>query len=196
MSTRPLLRRQVSEAWRLSIETDYAAQRINSERSLQASVWAKLNAILPSNTRRMFIEPCMSFPGAERQIRYPDIVVCNTREVIGVMELKYQPRGKPSWSKDLSTFHWLAENRDRIVVSNSRFRGIGADARGYPLSRYVLYVWAGVHAACNIDLGAHISPAMSSCFLALHAETRHGDTASIRVGANNSSKPKSPRGAD
>ena len=181
MSTRPLLRRQITEAWRQSIATDYTAQRINSERSLQASVWAQLNALLPSGTRRMFIEPCMSVPGSGRQVRFPDIVICNTREVIGIVELKYQPRGKPSWSKDLATFHWVTENTARISISNARFRGVGTDSRSYPLSKTILYVWAGVHAACDLDLRTHISPAVSQCFLALHAETQHGQAASVRV---------------
>lgn len=181
MSTRPLLRRQITEAWCQSIASDYADQRINSERSLQASVWAQLNALLPSSTRRIFIEPCMSVPGTRRQVRFPDIVVCNTREVIGIVELKFQPRSKPSWSKDLATFHWVTENRDRISVSNVRFRGVGTDSRSYPLSRTILYVWAGVHAACELDLRAHISPAVLQSFLALHAETQRGQAAIIRV---------------
>jgi hypothetical protein len=181
MPVRPLLRRQITEAWRQSISTDYAAQRINSERSLQASVWANLNALLPQNTRRTFIEPRMSIPGSNRQSRIPDIVICNSREVIGIVELKYQPRGKPSWNKDLATFHWVTENRDRISISNSRFRGVGIDARSYPLSKTILYVWAGVHAACALDPRSHITPAVSQCFLALHAETQHGQAASIRV---------------
>src|SRR5574339_1190948 len=101
MTNRSKLRQQITEAWCKSIKVDYTAQRINSERSLQASVWANLNAILPSSTRRMFIEACMSVQGSERQVRFPDIVICNTREVIGIIELKYQPRGKPSWQKDL-----------------------------------------------------------------------------------------------
>ena len=181
MSTRPLLRRQIAEAWRLSIATDYAAQRINSERSLQASVWAQLNALLPSGTRRMFIEPCMSVPTVGRQVRFPDIVICNTIEVIGIIELKYQPRASPSWSKDLSTFHWVTENRDRISISNSRFRGINADSRPHPLSKTILYVWAGVHRACELDLRSRIDPAVSQCFLALHAETEQGRAATVRV---------------
>jgi hypothetical protein len=129
----------------------------------------------------MFIEPCMSVPGAGRQARFPDIVICNTREVIGIIELKYQPRGKPSWSKDLATFHWVTENKDRISISNVRFRGVGADPRSYPLSKTILYVWAGVHAACELDLRSYITPSVSQCFLALYAETQHGQAASVRM---------------
>ena len=180
MSSRRLLRRHITEAWRQSITTDYAAQRINSERSLQASVWANLNALLPIKTRRMFIEPRMSVPGRVNQARFPDIVICNTREVIGIIELKYQPRIRPSWAKDLATFHWITKNRKKIVVSNLRFRGIEIDSHSYHLAENVLYAWAGVHAACEVDLTAHVAPAVSSCFLALHAETRCGVAASIR----------------
>lgn len=181
MTNRSKLRQQITEAWWKSINADYAAQRINSERSLQASVWANLNVVLPSETRRMFIEPCMSVPGAGRQARFPDIVICNTREVIGIIELKYQPRGKPSWKKDLSTFHWVTEHRDSISISNARYRGVSADERVYPLSGTILYVWAGVHVACDLDLRSHIAPEVSRCFLALHAETQHGEAVNVRV---------------
>jgi hypothetical protein len=182
MSSRRLLRRHITDAWHQSITTDYAAQRINSERSLQASVWANLNARLPTKTRRMFIEPRMSVPGSVKQSRFPDIVICNTYKVIGIIELKYQPRVKPSWAKDLATFHWITEKRKYITVSNVRFRGIGVDSRSYPLAENVLYVWAGVHAACELDLTAYVAPAVSSCFLELHAETRRGEAACIRSG--------------
>src|SRR5690606_9892641 len=81
MSNRELLRSQITEAWSRCLAEDYAAQRINSERSLQASLWSRLNEILPRSSRRMFIEPGLSIIGAARQLRYPDIVICNTREV-------------------------------------------------------------------------------------------------------------------
>jgi hypothetical protein len=180
MSIRSTLRRQITEAWRESIESDYVAQRINSERSLQASLWANLNRRLPPATRRMFIEPGLSITGEQRQIRYPDLVICDTREVIGIVELKYQPRARPSWQKDLSTFGWIIENRDHVSVTNARFRGVAADARSYPLAADVLYVWAGVHAACDLDLRACIAPTLLPFFHPLHAETRHGQSAIIR----------------
>ena len=177
MSSRSLLRRHIREAWRLSIRSGYAAQRINSERSLQASVWGNLNTLLPTATRRMFIEPCMS---VGRQLRYPDIVICNTREVIGIVELKYQPRTKPSWEKDFSTFRWIDQNRNSIVVANSRFRGINVDNVAYPLSNDLLYVWAGVHATCELDLRSQINKNDRSGFLLLHAETNHSNVVTFR----------------
>lgn len=183
MSTRLTLRKQIVAAWEQSIATDYAAQRINSERSLQASLWSNLNALLPAKTRRMFIEPAMSVTGPDGQTRYPDIVVCNTREVIGIIELKYQPRTRPAWNKDLASLHWIAENRHRITVSNQRFRGINTDARTYSLSDAMLCVWAGVHAADGLDLRAHLSEHLLHNFMALHAETRNGVDATTRISA-------------
>ena len=180
MSSRPLLRKQIAEAWRQSIAVDYAAQRINSERSLQASVWSHLNSVLPRKTRRMFIEPCMSILGQDREDRFPDLVICNTRHVIGIVELKYQPRMRPSWRKDIDTFHWLAKNQSNIAITNSRYRGAEADARVYPLAQQVLYVWAGVHAESPIRLADHIAPELSPMFLALHAETHDTKAPQLR----------------
>jgi hypothetical protein len=79
-------------------------------------------------------------------VRFPDLVICNTKEVIGIVELKYQPRGKPNWPKDLQTFDFIVKNRDQIYVSNARYRGIIADDREYPLAKDILFVWAGIHA--------------------------------------------------
>jgi hypothetical protein len=172
MANRTLLRRQIREAWRQCIERDYAAQRINSERSLQASFWSCLNALLRERSRRMFIEPGLTARAPATQTRYPDVVVCNTRQVIAIIELKYQPRTRPSWQKDLQTFHWILAHRDALVVSNTRFRGISADARSYPLSPGLLYVWAGVHVATDLDLAKQVPVEWRAAFLPLHAETR------------------------
>src|SRR5690606_13711830 len=83
---------------------------INSERSLQASLWARLNKILPRTNRRMFIELGLSISGTNHQVRYPDIVICHSRSVIGISELKYLPRTRPAWQKDIATFRWIVEN--------------------------------------------------------------------------------------
>jgi hypothetical protein len=87
MASRALLRLQIVKAWRLTICKDYAAERINSERSLQAALWSRLNTTLseklPPKSRRMFIEPRMTVAG---KALYPDIVICNTRQVIGIIE--------------------------------------------------------------------------------------------------------------
>lgn len=134
-------------------------------------MWARLNRILPPKTRRMFIEPRMC--DSQGQVRYPDIVICNSKEVIGILELKYLPRGRPNWEKDVDTFHWIVANQRHIVISNDRFRGVAADDRVYSLSKDVLYVWGSVHGKLADKLVLNIEPELRSHFLALHAETTH-----------------------
>ena len=180
MANRSLLKSQIREAWRQSIANDYAAQRINSERSLQASLWSNLNTLLAPKTRRMFIEPCMSTPGLDRQLRYPDLVICNSRKVIGIIELKYQPRAQPRWRKDIDTFHFLATHRNVISISNSRFLGIAVDARTYPLARDVLFVWAGVQAPCELKLSEYVDSTLAPYFMSLHAQTQHSGAPTLR----------------
>lgn len=185
MNRRGLLRQNLKDAWQSAIADDYYRQRINSERSLQASLWSKLNEILPK-ARRMFIEPKLkaTVEALDGQVnpefRFPDIVICNTKEVIGIVEVKYLPRAKPNWQKDLNTFSWINTNRDQIVIQNIRYRGVTVDDREYPLSEDVLFVWAGVHALSGIDLAKHINPELSRHFLALHAETTDGEHPTIR----------------
>jgi hypothetical protein len=175
MTNRALLRSQIQDAWQQTVETCYRRQRINSERSLQAALWSKLDLILPPDTRRMFIEPRMHVPGLTSAeggaTRFPDLVVCNTKEVIGIIELKYGPRVLPDWEKDLATFKWIAEQRGSITVCNSRYRGEEVDGRPYPLSDEVLFVWAGIHASSNSDLAEHVEPSLRSMFMELHEHT-------------------------
>jgi hypothetical protein len=187
MTLRKPLRDQVTEAWTQAIESDFHRQRINSERGLQASLWSKLNEILPPDTRRLFIEPTLRAPfddgkldGAD--LRYPDLVICNAKEVIGIVELKYQPLAEPSWKKDLETFTWILDNREHISVQNLslRYRGVEMDSRVYPLAKDVLFVWAGVHKSWSESLQSHIDERIGKHFLELHAETNDGEHPLLR----------------
>lgn len=129
----------------------------------------------------MFIEPAMKISvrrsdGSEKvHIKFPDIVVCNTRQIIGIVELKYQPRVRPSWRKDIGTFDWIDKHKDKISVSNVRFQGVEVDKRAYTLAKDVLFVWAGIHAEWpRQTFEGDVPTEWRDGFLELHAETRNG----------------------
>lgn len=168
MASRALLRSQIVKAWRLTIIKDY--EHINSERSLQAAFWSRLDRTLPPKTRRLFIEPRMTVMG---KTQYPDIVICNTRQVIGIIELKYKPRTRAGWRKDLDKIRAIADCKTRITISHDRYRGTARCANPYRLAKTVLYVWAGVHAESALDLAGYVGT-LAPHFLALHAETVDG----------------------
>lgn len=164
------LQKQITEAWKKTIEVDYCNQRINSERSLQASLWSQLNSVLPPKTRRLFVEPTLTIRGK----RYlPDLVICNTKQVIAVIEIKYEPRKLPSYRKDLETLRAIAANRHKLSLANTRFRGPEADEPTYSFSDKVLFVWGGVHRAfgCRDEMRLEVGKELDRCFLQLHAET-------------------------
>lgn len=181
------LRKQIIEAWTASIETDYQRQRINSERSLQASLWSQLNQRLDVRTRRMFIEPSVTLnTKAGTKTLYPDLVICNSKQIIAVIELKYQPRIQPSYRKDIETLRLIASHRSEINLSNSRYRGTEADSKAYSLARETLFVWAGVHRATSSSGDRQtLQPfntgiaELADCYLELHASTRDGSRAII-----------------
>ncbi len=182
MNKRKLLRTLISDAWEECIIADYCKQRINSERSLQASLWSHISKKLNDN-RRLFIEPGIrvKIDGCRKIIR-PDFVITHHTMVIGVIEIKYSPRGKPNYHKDIESLATLAENRDRIVMNNIRYRGNVSERTQYTLSKNVLFVWAGVHAETNINDRNKLTPDFASeypelrgCYLELHAETRYHD---------------------
>ena len=189
MNERRLLKSQIIAAWHQCIAEDYRVQRINSERSLQASLWSRLNSLLSKN-RRMFIEPCIVIRTGMGTLRvFPDLVICSSKEVIGVLELKYKPRAAPEYKKDIATLSLIAEHRESTAVSNQRFRGQPIDETIYCLSKHILFVWAGVHAITNSTNKENInSPLYSAgynelqgCFLELHAETSINSVPKIYV---------------
>lgn len=178
MKKRHPLKNLIIDAWQGSIDSDYLMQRINSERSLQASFWAQLNNKLP-RTRRIFIEPPMRIKtqnGIKKVI--PDIVICNKNEVISIIELKYSPKGQPKFEKDIETLALIAKKRKQLSISNSRFRGTEMDNKEYKLSNNILFVWACIHAQPKQEINDLYSTGYSSLndtFVQLHAETRHND---------------------
>ncbi len=176
MKKRHPLKNLILDAWQDSIKSDYLKQRINSERSLQASFWSQLNKRLPP-TRRIFIEPPMRIKthnGIKKVI--PDIVICNTKEVISIIEIKYSPKGQPKFEKDIETLALISKKRKQLSISNSRFRGTEKDNKDYYFSNNVLFVWAGIHAQPKQEINNLYSngyKSLENSFVQLHAETRH-----------------------
>ena len=181
MTSHGVLQELLAQAWKNAITGDYHRQRINSERSLQASLWSKLNDLL-SVEYRMFIEPRLKAKEGlvKPESRLPDIAICNAEEVVAFLEIKYLPRAKPKWQKDLKTFEWINRHKDQLKVQNVRYRGVVKDDRLYKISEGVLFVWAGVHASAGLDLRPYIEPSLSKRFFELHAETKHGEHPTVR----------------
>jgi len=177
MKRRSFIKSRIVDAWNQCIEVDYCNQRINSERSLQASFWSHLNDSLPT-TRRLFIEPSVTIRSRSSIKRIvPDIVICNTKEVISIIELKYLPRAQPKYRKDIENLAAIARHRRQISIANDRFKGSEKDATVYSLSERILFVWAGVHAEETSNRGALFSAgkrSLADCYLQLHAVTQRG----------------------
>lgn len=184
MKRRNLIKSQIIKAWQKSINIDYSSQRINSERSLQASFWSHLNHLL-SNNRRLFIEPAMSIQTKQGKKKiFPDIVVCNTKQVISVIELKYLPRTQPKYKRDIMKLASIAENRKKISIANVRFRGTEKDSRKYTLSKNILFVWAGIHSKekpIKNTLYSNGYKSLENCYLQLHAETEFNSNPKVFI---------------
>ncbi|NEZ04284.1 hypothetical protein G4Y73_09020 [Wenzhouxiangella sp. XN201] len=183
-NNRGRLRRQLKEAWRDTMSGPYLDQAINSERALQVHLAARLmNAFGEWGARRqLFIEPMVSVNGGENRL-HPDILICNTREVIGIVELKYQPRTRPSYTKDfrsLESLHWDA---DQIEIVNGRYRGPNRGGTCFAISGSPLFVWAGVYAAPYRTIPEQPpSDGIASNLLVLHAVTQSDDPPDLHAG--------------
>lgn len=138
------LRNQIWEAWEKVIREDYEKQLINCENGLQSSLMVHLKPLLPT-ARRIFIEPRV-FANFDHDKRwYPDLVICNSQEVIAVFEMKYRPRGFANWEWDLRKLNRIAELKDHLYVSNTRYLGPPVDDHQYTFSPKTLFGWLGVH---------------------------------------------------
>ena len=143
MPPRQLLRSQLEKAWKKTIKNQYREQLINSERGLQVYF---CNALLRSFkraklNRRVFVEPCIS-TGQELGPLYPDVVICNSQEIIGVIELKYLPRTQPKYEKDLNTLKYVASKGRRLTITNNRFLGKTYGKKTYDVASDAVLCWA------------------------------------------------------
>lgn len=178
MANRSMLKAQLRSAWLHTIERHYQRQLINSERGLQAFLCAALLDRFErggvAQNRRIFIEPTLVI-GRNGAVRKPDIVICNSRSIIGVVELKYKPKGHPRTKKDLETLDWMASHPDGVQVKNDRYLGVPVDDRVYPLVADAVLCWAGVHKGMTEPVAQRISPRLNKYFVELHAVTSPGE---------------------
>lgn len=119
-------------------------------------------------SRRLFVEPTVVFSAGDW--RCPDLVVCNTRTIIGVVELKYAPRATPDTAKDLETLERLSLETRPITLVNKRFKGPGSP-KAYPLSADAVLCWAGVRENAPIHFSAEKQDRIGPRFFKLEAVT-------------------------
>jgi len=174
MALRRPLQESIRSAWEATIDAHYDDQQINSERSLQALFWQHLNSKLTDN-RRTFIEPRIRSdePEVTRRL-YPDLVICNRSKVIGVIELKYNPKVGPKYKKDMRTLQWIAEKGSSLYVANSRYLGDNGSPKEYKFAKRVLFCWASVHkAGTDYDAKSLATgiQSLKNSFMELRAET-------------------------
>ena len=82
----------IRSAWSDAVAA-YLDSRINSERTLQASIYANLLNRLPEG-HRVLCEPCIDLHGHGRFI--PDMVVLSQNQIEAVIELKFVPHYYPT----------------------------------------------------------------------------------------------------
>lgn len=181
MQSRSLLRDHLLRAWHRTIDCEYSEQLINSERGLQIYFCKHLleEFALSGVERRLFIEPRISLAD-KPDAKYPDIVVCHTRRIIGVVEIKYLPRTRPEYEKDLNTLSWMSANGRDVRLSNDRYRGEREAAREYPLAEDAVLCWAGVYTTPEVHITHPTDTRLQARLTVMHAITESGKPAKVR----------------
>ncbi len=174
MTERLLLKSQLREAWRETINGPYSKTLVNSERGLQVHFCATLLEIFrrESLDRRIFVEPTICLPSGET--RYPDLLICNSQRVIGVVELKYAPRAIPEYEKDFDTLAKIGSLGSALTISNERFRGVPEPKR-FSIAEDAILCWAAVHCDKMFKPDRAEIIALGNRFLELRAITGETD---------------------
>lgn len=169
MKRRTFLKSQLINAWDECIKCDYPNGLINGERALQACLHHRLSndfkARGMANCRRIFVEPTIYAQGRTWR-RMPDMVICDSNNVIAIVELKFHPRvtlsGKfgdilrDGAEKDLDTLLSIAQvlngvsakpgaDASHIEISNKRYVGVSCASKTYRLASNLMLVWAGIY---------------------------------------------------
>ncbi|AOI72479.1 hypothetical protein WI32_10880 [Burkholderia ubonensis] len=144
---------------------------------------ANLKAVFEgSDTKRqVFIEPTLNLNGS---VIRPDMMICNAREVICVLELKYVPRGRADTTKDMRSISSIARASE-LTVALERYRGPELTRPPFKVSGTVLFAWAGIHCGDTEPAQEWKDPAFADhYFLELHAVTTEGEVPQLRYNTN------------
>lgn len=182
MANRGVLRGQLSQAWRKTIKKAYNKQLINTERGLQVYFCMVLLPLLNKHhaPRTLFIEPHVRIG---KSSYYPDLVICDSRRVIGVVELKYLPRlsaDKVPFAKDVATLLALSTPNEELLIRNMRYLGVGRGRTEYEIADDAVLCWAAVYKAdAELPVFSGMQVNDRSRLLALHALTKSGVSPTI-----------------
>lgn len=144
MTKRNLLKQELIETWKQTIDGPYKKMLINSERGLAVHFVRILMEVFRDHkvSRDIYIEPTLVLE--QGNTRIPDLVICDSKQVIGIVELKYAPRGLPQYEKDLETLRLIQEKLDDLKLSNERYRG-PSEIKPLPFAKDLVLCWAAVH---------------------------------------------------
>jgi len=190
MNQRAALRGDLKAAWKSVIQCKYDKQQIDSEASLQVHFAAALldRFKCESRTRRIFVEPTIQIE-SPRIYKKPDLLICNRQSIIGIIEIKFVPRGRARYQKDLETLDLLIENRLKFAIANERYLGPHKVTKRYSLAQDAVLCWAAVYSGSLIDNPAFRSAEERQDFLALHALTSDQSVAEIHPQSRNNVIP-------
>jgi hypothetical protein len=176
MGKRSPLRNHLISAWKKTIDGPYTDLLINSERGMQLYFCMQLIEEFKNDIKgkkKFLIEPRVTLSSANA--RYPDVVICNRDQVIGVVELKYAPRNRPlpgTINKDLGTLVYFGGKnlQEDVTITNDRFCG-KASVKKYTIASDAVLCWAGVYKGGLLPLSHEMVESMHERFLRLDALT-------------------------
>lgn len=168
MAQRKLLKEQLRDAWTQTVLGPYSDMLINSERGLQVHFCTALLEIFKRDgvARRLFVEPSVVVANGEN--RYPDLVICDSRRAIGMVELKYTPRRLPNFEKDFETLAAVSASAKQLTISNKRFRG-AAQPRTYAIAPNAVLCWAAIHSDKPFTIDRTLMKPLGNQYLELRA---------------------------
>ncbi len=92
----------INKIWCGSIARDYKAGQITTERCLQAALYCAIRSELKEI--EVYVEPGLMYYDKGSPRYRPDIVLCNSEQILLIGEIKFMPHWYPEFKPDIKKF--------------------------------------------------------------------------------------------
>jgi hypothetical protein len=145
----------LQEVWD-EVGRDYKDGLINSESCFQAVLYKVLREqITDASDTKVFVEPVIKYYDSGSPQYKPDLVICQNKKILAIIELKFAPNWDPKIKADLDKLNLLANQdgiADKYYVSRKPRTGEWED-REYEITPSTVFIIAviGKHTSKSVN---------------------------------------------
>ena len=99
---------KLKNIWMTWVESSYLEGRITTERGLQSNLYAHILREEPD--WKVYVEPGFYPPDGMTAQYKPDLVICDSRNILAIIEIKFVPHHYPQYISDLDKMIDISSN--------------------------------------------------------------------------------------